>query len=57
MKKVVVSVILLVVIALVIYFTFIIAAVKVALGSILLGISAISLLLVWILWKTKEKHD
>jgi len=57
MKKVVVSVILLVVIALIIYFTFIIAAVKVALGSILLGISAISLLLVWILWKTKEKHD
>lgn len=57
MKKIVVSIILLVVIALVIYFTFIIAAVKIALGSILLGISAISLLLVWILWKTKENHD
>lgn len=57
MRKVVVSILLIAVIAIVIYFTFIIATIKIVVGSVLLGISAISLLLVWILWKTKRKDD
>lgn len=57
MRKVVVSILLIAVIAVVIYFTFIEATIKIALGSVLLGISAICLLLVWILWKSKNKDD
>lgn len=57
MRKVIVSILLIAVIGVVIYFTFVIATIKIAVGSILLGISAISLLLVWILWKTKRKDD
>lgn len=36
------------------YLTFIIAAIKIVLGSILLGIAAIALLAVWIMWKIED---
>ncbi len=54
MKKILVIILLLAVLAVVAYLTFVVATIKIAIGSILLGISAISLLMVWILWKTKD---
>jgi len=54
MKKILVIILLLAVLAVVAYLTFVVAMIKIVLGSILLGISAISLLMVWILWKTKD---
>ena len=54
MKKILVIILLLAVFAAVAYLTFVVAMIKIVIGSILLGISAISLLMVWILWKTKE---
>ena len=55
MSKYIVIIILLIVAALIAYLTFVIAAIKITIGVILLGISAISLLLVWILWKVKNE--
>lgn len=47
--------VLVVIAAIVIYFTFIIAKIKIVFGSILLGISAILFLGAWIMWKTRDK--
>lgn len=55
MSKYIVIIILLIVAALIAYLTFVIAAIKITIGAFLLGISAISLLLVWILWKVKNE--
>jgi hypothetical protein len=45
----------LVIVALVvIYLTFIIAYIKIIIGSILLGVSAIALLAVWVMWKIED---
>ncbi len=54
MKKYLVIGFLLLVAALIAYLTFIISVIKLVVGAILLGISALSLLVVWILWKVKE---
>ncbi len=36
------------------YFTFVVATIKIAFGGIMLGIAAIALLVVWIMWKSKD---
>ncbi len=54
MKKVLVVIFLLLIAAAIVYVTFVIAAVKMVVGSILLGISLIALLVVWIMWKVKS---
>lgn len=54
MKKYIVIAILLIVAGLVTYLTFVIAAIKIVIGAILLGISAIALLAVWIMWKIDD---
>lgn len=38
----------------VIYLTFIIAKIKIIIGSILLGISAILFFVVWLMWKSRN---
>lgn len=54
MKKYLVIALLVVVGLVAAYLTFVIAAIKMVIGSILIGISAIALLIVWIMWKTKD---
>lgn len=54
MKKYLVIALLVIVGLAVAYLTFIIAAIKIVVGSILLGISAIALLAVWIMWKIED---
>lgn len=54
MRKALVIIALLIIAAAIAYMTFVIAAIKIAVGSVLLGISAISMLIVWIMWKTKD---
>ncbi len=54
MKKYLVIALLVVVGLIIAYFTFIIAAIKIVLGSILLGVAAIALFVVWIMWKIDD---
>lgn len=54
MKKYLVIALLVIVGLAVAYLTFIIAVIKIVLGSILLGIAAIALLAVWIMWKIDD---
>jgi len=54
MKKYLFIALLVIVAIAVIYLTFVIAYLKIIIGSILLGISAIALLAVWIMWKNKD---
>lgn len=54
MKKYLVIALLVIVGLAVAYLTFIIAAIKFVIGSILLGVAAIALLAVWIMWKIED---
>ena len=54
MKKYLVIGLLILVAILVAYFTFVIATIKLAIGGILLAISAIALIAVWIMWKIRD---
>ena len=54
MKKYLVIALLVVLGLVVAYLTFVIAAIKIVMGAILLGIAAIALLAVWIMWKIKD---
>ncbi|MDN3723036.1 hypothetical protein QRD02_01465 [Aequorivita sp. SDUM287046] len=36
------------------YLTFVIAAIKIVVGAVLLGVAAIALLAVWIMWKNRD---
>ncbi len=54
MKKYLVIALLIIVGIAIAYLTFIIAAIKFIIGAILLGISAIALLAVWIMWKIDD---
>ncbi len=54
MKKYLVIGFLIVVALVVAYLTFVIAAIKIAIGGILLGVAAIALLIVWLLWKSRD---
>jgi hypothetical protein len=54
MKKYFVIALLVIVGLAVAYLTFVIAAIKIVIGSILLGVSAIALLAVWIMWKIED---
>ncbi|MEH6657913.1 hypothetical protein [Leeuwenhoekiella marinoflava] len=54
MKKYIVIAILLIALAGVAYLTFVIAAIKIVIGSIFLGIMAIALLALWIMWKVND---
>jgi len=56
MGKYLLLLLLLIIAAIIIYFTFVIAKIKIIFGSILLGISAILFLVVWIMWKTRDKE-
>lgn len=54
MKKYLVIAFLVIIGLVVAYFTFVIAAIKIIIGSILLGVAAIALFAVWIMWKIKD---
>lgn len=54
MKKYLVIALLIIVAIAVAYLTFIIATIKIVVGSILLAIAAIALLAVWIMWKIND---
>ncbi|MBT0607091.1 hypothetical protein [Aequorivita echinoideorum] len=54
MKKYLAIALLIIVALAVAYLTFVIAAIKIVVGAILLGIMCIALLAVWIMWKTKD---
>ncbi|MCG2417456.1 hypothetical protein K8089_00370 [Aequorivita sp. F47161] len=54
MKKYLVIALLVIVGLAIAYLTFIIAAIKIIIGSILLGVAAIALLAVWIMWKIDD---
>tara|TARA_Y100000815_G_scaffold275748_1_gene316772 strand:+ start:8690 stop:8854 length:165 start_codon:yes stop_codon:yes gene_type:complete len=54
MKKYIVIAILLIALGIVAYLTFIIAAIKIAIGCIFLGIMALALIALWVMWKV---HD
>ncbi len=54
MKKYLVIALLIIVGLAVAYLTFIIAAIKIVIGSFLIGIAAIALLIVWIMWKIND---
>lgn len=54
MKKFLVIALLVIVGLALAYLTFIISAIKIIVGSVLLGISAIALLAVWIMWKIED---
>lgn len=54
MKKFLVIALLVIVAIAVGYLTFVIAAIKMVVGGILLAISAIALLAVWIMWKIDD---
>lgn len=56
MKKFLVIALLIIIALVLVYLTFFIAAIKIVFGSILLGISAIALLAVWIMWKIDDKE-
>lgn len=53
MKKYVFLILLLIGMAVVIYLTFVIAMIKIAIGSVFLGIMALAILGLWITWKKK----
>lgn len=54
MKKYLVIVLLVIIGLALAYLTFVIAVIKIVVGSILLGISAILLLAIWIMWKIDD---
>mgnify|MGYP001198911039 CR=1 FL=1 len=54
MKKYLVIALLIIVAIVVAYLTFVSAAIKIVIGAILLGVSAIALLAVWIMWKIDD---
>ncbi|MFI2741526.1 hypothetical protein ACG2LH_02190 [Zhouia sp. PK063] len=54
MKKIVLTILLLLIIGALIYVTFIIAAIKLIIGLILLGIAVIALIAAWVTHKVKE---
>ncbi|WP_313112778.1 hypothetical protein [Aequorivita sediminis] len=54
MKKYFVIALLVIIAIAIAYLTFVIAYIKIVVGAILLGISAISLLAVWIMWKIED---
>ncbi len=54
MKKVLLSIFLIIVILLITYLTFVIAVLKIKIGAVLLGISVVALLAAWIMWKVKK---
>lgn len=54
MKKYLVIAFLVIVGLAIAYLTFVIAAIKMVLGAIMLGIAAIALLTVWIMWKIED---
>lgn len=54
MKKYLVIALLVIVGLAIAYLTFVIAAIKMVLGAIMLGIAAIALLAVWIMWKIED---
>ncbi len=54
MKKYLVIALLIIVGLAVAYLTFIIAAIKIIIGAILLGVMLIALLAVWIMWKIED---
>lgn len=56
MKKALFIILLLIAAGVVIYVTFIIAIIKISIGAVFLGILAIALLALWIMWK-KETDD
>lgn len=54
MKKYVIIALLVIVLLVVAYFTFIIAAIKFAVGATFVGIMVLAVLILWIMWKV---HD
>lgn len=54
MKKYLVIALLIVIGLVVAYLTFVISVIKFAFGAVMLGIAAIALLAVWIMWKIKD---
>jgi len=54
MKKFLVIAFLVIIGLVVAYLTFVVAALKIVIGAILLGVAAIALLAVWIMWKIKD---
>lgn len=54
MKKYLVIALLVIVGLAIAYLTFIIAAIKMVIGAIMLGIALIALLVVWIMWKIEK---
>lgn len=54
MKKYLVIALLVITAIAVAYLTFVIAYIKIIFGAVLLGIAAIALLAVWIMWKIED---
>jgi len=54
MKKMLITIVLILIAGIVIYFTFVIAYIKIIIGAILLGVMLIALLGLWISWKIKK---
>lgn len=53
MKAIIIILVLVIAIA-IIYFTFVIAAIKIVFGSIMLGIMLLALLGAWFMWKKRK---
>jgi len=55
MKKYIVIALLVIVMLAVAYLTFIIAAIKFAIGSVFVGIMVLAIFVLWIMWKVNEE--
>lgn len=54
MKKVLISVFLIILVLLITYLTFMIAVIKIKVGAVLLGICLVALIAAWVTWKLKK---
>ncbi|MGB3776540.1 MAG: hypothetical protein WA951_14870 [Leeuwenhoekiella sp.] len=53
MKKYIVIALLVIVALVIAYLTFIIAAIKFAIGSVFVGIMVLAIFILWVMWKVK----
>ena len=54
MKKKIIIGLLVVILLVVAFFTFVVAAIKIAIGAAVLGVVALAILIIWGVWKVSE---
>ncbi|WP_164076240.1 hypothetical protein [Flavimarina sp. Hel_I_48] len=54
MKKYIIIALLVVVALILAYLTFVIAAIKFAVGSVFVGIMVLAIFILWVMWKTRD---